>query len=62
MGMQRYRETIRCFERSKEILGRVPDFEQLVTQLTYEIENLRSRVNDKEEGASQNEVKEGHDD
>jgi hypothetical protein len=30
MGLKRYRETVVCFEKSKEILGRVPDFEQLV--------------------------------
>jgi hypothetical protein len=41
MGLKRYAETIRCFERSKEILGRVPEFEELVNQLTYEINNLK---------------------
>ncbi len=56
MGLKRYRETVVCFEKSKEILGRVPDFEQLVAQLAIEIENLREKIEDEEEDGNEGEV------
>jgi len=55
MGLKRYRETVGCFERSKEILSRVPEFEQLVAQLTQEIENLRSKIDEDEEEGGETE-------
>ena len=53
MGLKHYRETVRCFEASKQILERVPEYQQLVDQLNYEIDNLRKKIeNDEdEEGA-----------
>ena len=49
MGLKRFQETVKCFEQSKEILSRVPEFEQLVQQLTFEIENLRHKIEEEEE-------------
>lgn len=49
IGLKRFKETVRAFEQSKEILSRVPEFQDLVNQLTYEIENLRSKIEQEEE-------------
>ena len=53
MGLKHYRETVKCFEASKLILERVPEYQQLVDQLNYEIDNLAKKIeNDEdEEGA-----------
>ena len=49
MGLKHFRETVRSFEASKQILERVPEYQQLVDQLNYEIGNLRKKIDDDED-------------
>lgn len=49
MGMEKPRDTLKCFKRSSEILGKIQEYAQLVQELQMHIDNIENQLEGEDE-------------